>query len=137
MKTVNDLKKGDYIAFGFNYNGGKPKEIIVDNITKVYEKETLVHFMYGHKSLSEIIRREEILAIGNNDSGKDSIRGWKGKYDILQPKKLEKILNYKESCPIKLGIIVDKSKAEKYFLPPPLAYPEDSYVFKHNLDKLL
>jgi len=93
MKSIDDLKKGDYIAFGFNYHGGKPDEIIVDNITEIYQEKFLVHFLYGHHSLSEYVKKEDILAIGNNDSGKTSIKGWSGKYNVLKPEKLEKILN--------------------------------------------
>jgi hypothetical protein len=62
MKSVSDLAGGDYIAFGFNYNGERPKEIIVDNITKVYENSVLVHFIYGLKSLSEVVRKEKYFS---------------------------------------------------------------------------
>ena len=91
MKSVDDLTKGNYIAFGFNYNGGKPNEIITDNITEVYEKEVLVHFLYGYKSLSEFVKKEEILAIGNLE-GKGRIFGWGGKYDILNQEKIDEII---------------------------------------------
>jgi hypothetical protein len=92
MKSVEDLTKGEYIAFGFNYNGGEPNEIIVDNITEIYEKNVLVHFLYGYKSLSEFVKKEDILAIGNS-KGKGTIKGWVGNYDILNQKKIDEILN--------------------------------------------
>lgn len=85
MKKVSDLKEGDYIAFGFNYNGGTPKEIIVSNITSKHGDSFLVHFMYGHHSLGEYIKENEVLAIGNKESGKTKIIGWSGMYDCLQP----------------------------------------------------
>lgn len=96
MKSIDNLTKGDYIAFGFNYNGGQPNEIIVDNITEVYKnKETveqvLVHFAYGYKSLAEFIKRDNILAIGNSQ-GKGVIKGWTGTYDILNQKKISELL---------------------------------------------
>ena len=92
MKTVEQLAAGDYVAFAFNYNNSEPDEIIVDNITHVYPAEVLVHFVYGTKSISEIILKTEILAIGNNESGEGRIEGWGGKYDVLKAEKLEKIL---------------------------------------------
>lgn len=92
MKTIDSLKKGDYIAFGFNYNGGKPNEIIVDNITEIIEDLFIIHFTYGHHSLSEVIKKEDILAIGDLE-GTDKISGWVGNYNILQKEKLEKILS--------------------------------------------
>lgn len=96
MKSIDELAKGDYIAFGFNYNGGEPNEIIVDNITEVYKnKETveqvLVHFAYGHHSLGEFVKREDILAIGDSQS-KGKIKGWTGNYNILNEKKVNEIL---------------------------------------------
>ncbi|HPD81566.1 MAG TPA: hypothetical protein PK357_00515 [Candidatus Pacearchaeota archaeon] len=91
MKSVDKLAKGDYIAFGFNYNGGEPNEIIVDNITEIYEHKVLVHFLYGHHSLSEFIKKEDILAIGNSQ-GKGVIKGCTGTYDILESKKISEIL---------------------------------------------
>lgn len=85
MKKVSELQAGDYIAFGFNYNGGEPQEIMVSNITSKHGKQFLTHFLYGHHSLSEYIKSENILAIGNNESGVSQLNGWGGKYDILQP----------------------------------------------------
>ncbi len=96
MKSIDKLTNGDYIAFGFNYHGGEPDEIIVDNITEIYKekgeiREVLVHFLYGHHSLSEFVKRENILAIGDT-KGKDVIEGWTGTYEILNQKKINKIL---------------------------------------------
>jgi len=85
MKKVEDLQEGDYVAFPFNYNGGEADEIIVNNITSVNEnrRTVLVHFLYGHHSLAEFVKFEDILAIGNNESGEDRIIGWSGKFDIV------------------------------------------------------
>jgi hypothetical protein len=58
MKSIDELTKGDYIAFGFNYHGGEPNEIIVSKITQVYKHDVLTHFLYGHHSLSESIKKK-------------------------------------------------------------------------------
>lgn len=84
MKKVEDLKEGDYIAFGFNYNGGEPDEIIVSNITSVKGSQVLSHFLYGHHSLGEFIQKSDIIAIGNPE-GEGKIRGYRNKFDILIP----------------------------------------------------
>jgi len=84
MKTIENLKSGDYIAFGFNYNGGEPNEIMVSNITSVSEYGILVHFMYGHHSLAEYVKKENIIAIGNTE-GKSKINGWNGNFDAVNP----------------------------------------------------
>ena len=81
---LDHVKEGAYIAFGFNYNGGKPSEIIVDNVTSTNETKVLVHFMYGHHSLAEYVAKEDVIAIGN-PKGIGKIRGWSGNFDILQP----------------------------------------------------
>lgn len=86
MKKVSDLIEGSYIAFGFNYHGGAPDTIIVTNITKVYKDRVLVHFLYGHHSLGEFIKNEDIIAIGNPE-GETKIRGWGGKYDLMENNK--------------------------------------------------
>lgn len=84
MYTPQDLKAGMHIAFGFSYNGGDPSEIIVDNITSVQEETVLVHFLYGHHSLAEYVKKEDVIAIGN-PKGEGKIKGWNGKFDILKP----------------------------------------------------
>ena len=90
MRTFDSLKEGDYVAFGFNYDGGEPNEIIVDQITSVYEDKVLVHFLYGVKGLSEFVNKEKILAVGNEESGEGRIKGWTGKYDILKQEEIDK-----------------------------------------------
>ena len=95
MKSVDKLTRNDSIAFGFNYNGGKPDEIIVDNISHIKENEVLVIFLYGYKSMAEFVKKEDILAIGNNEEGKGTIKGWSGKYDILNQAEIDRILSGK------------------------------------------
>ncbi len=85
-KNINSLVEGDYIAFGFDYNGGEPSTIIVDKISKVYDDSVLVHFLYGHHSLAEEIKKDEIIAIGNLESGESELNGWGGRFDILLEK---------------------------------------------------
>lgn len=81
---MKKFKKGQFVAFGFNYNGGEHDEIIVDRITMVMDNQVLVHFLYGHKSLSEWIHNDDVIAIGNSKSSAQ-IKGWTGNFDILKP----------------------------------------------------
>ncbi|VVB83419.1 Uncharacterised protein [uncultured archaeon] len=92
MKSVDDLTEGDYIAFGFNYNGPIPNEIIVSDVMDIKGDDVLVCFLYGYHSLAEVIKKENILAIRNNETGEGKIKGWSGKYDILHPRKIKQIL---------------------------------------------
>ena len=88
---LNNLKEGDFIAFGFDYNGGEPNEIIVSNITSLGNRnDVLVHFNYGHHSLGEWVKKENIIAVGN-PKATNRIKGWGGYFDILQPE--HKLLN--------------------------------------------
>lgn len=101
MKSIDELAKGDYIAFGFNYNGGEPTELIVSNITQIYKDkksiiQVLVHFQYANHSIGEFVKRENIWAIGNPE-GTGKIKGWTGKYDILNQEKINEILSYNSS----------------------------------------
>ena len=83
-EKLESLKKGDYIAFGYNYNGGEPNEIIVDNISFAHDDDVIVHFLYGYRGLSERVNKADIIAIGNHE-GEGKIPGWRGSYDILKP----------------------------------------------------
>lgn len=85
MNKVSELKEGDYIAFGFNYHGGEPNEIMVTNITFVHTDYFIVHFLYGHHSLAETVYRDKVLAIGD-PNGEHSIKGWSGKFTIVDAK---------------------------------------------------
>lgn len=83
QQQLASLKPGDYIAFVWKY-GTFGEEIVVDNITEVYDNDVLVHFLYGYKSEAEFVKKEDIIAIGNpNGTGK--IKGWTGNFDILKP----------------------------------------------------
>ena len=86
MKSISDLTKEDYIAFDFC------DKIIVSNITEIYQDKVLVHFLDGYKSESEFVEKEKILAIGNNETGEGRIKGWDGKYDILNQREIDKLL---------------------------------------------
>jgi len=90
MKSVENLTEGDYIAFGINSNGGEPNEIIVDCVSKVLEDRALIYFM--GVTLRYEVKKENILAIGNNKSGEGKLKGWSGKYDILNQKEIDEIL---------------------------------------------
>lgn len=65
--AIDSLKAGDYIAFEWAH-GIFGKEIIVDNITSVNKDDVLVHFLYGYKSEAEYIKKEDIIAIGDNSA---------------------------------------------------------------------
>ena len=91
MKTLDNLEKRDYIAFEFNYNGGEPDEIIVDNISSIAKDYVIVHFLYGYKALSEITQKEDILAIGETRVATKSIKGWSGDFHILNQEKINEI----------------------------------------------
>jgi hypothetical protein len=86
------IDEDSHIAFGFNYNGGEHDEIIVSNITSIRKENGirtfLCHFLYGHHSLSEFIKEQDVLAIGHEDGVK--LRGWRGKFKILKETELLK-----------------------------------------------
>ncbi len=41
------------------------------------------------------VNTDEILAIENNETGKGTIKGWSGRYDILNQKRIDDILTRK------------------------------------------
>lgn|GEM_PF-1469788 len=78
----------NHYVFGFNYNGGTPNEVIVEKPTEINNDSILFHFLSDHRSISEYIRKEDIIAFGDED-GAFEIEGWSGRYTIT-------ILNKKE-----------------------------------------
>ena len=99
MKKVNELKEGDYIDFKWDYglHQGEGGDIIVDNITSIHDDRILVHFLYGYKSEAEWVNKDDVLAIGNME-GKDGLKGWTGKFDILKPNHPLIIRDLKPAC---------------------------------------
>lgn len=77
------VKVADYIMFGFNYHGGEPKETIVDKVSSIHGNNALVHFLYGHHSLAEDVPMDKIVAIGDNENGTVQVKGWTGKYRVV------------------------------------------------------
>lgn len=76
MKTIKDLKVGDYIAFPFSYDRTEPHSIEVAEIVSINEDRFGVLFLYGYKSVNETVLSKDIIAIGNQKEGKDKISGW-------------------------------------------------------------
>lgn len=78
------LSTENHYMFGFNYNGGTPDDVIVETPTYIDDDEFIFHFMLGVKSLVETVKRRKIVAVGSQ-TGDVSVRGWSGKYTILNP----------------------------------------------------
>ncbi len=90
MPNNLNLEKGDYIAFGYNYYGGEPNEIIVANITYMNEGSVLCHFLSGHHSVGEFVNYNDILAVGYKEINETDmpdtigIKGWSGKFIMVK-----------------------------------------------------
>jgi len=78
--------------FGFNYNGGEPNEVIAGRPTLIYENRILFHFLYGHHSLSETVKKEDIVAVGDNEDDTVSVLGWNGRFKIINHQKFDDLL---------------------------------------------
>lgn len=78
--------------FGFNYNRGEPDEVIAGKPTLIYDNKILFHFLYGHHSLSETIKKEDIVAVGDNEDDTVSVSGWSGRFKIINQKKFDDLL---------------------------------------------
>lgn len=84
MKTLETLTKDDYIAFLFDYHGGKNTHVEVAKISFIRDNSFIVHFNYGHHSLAEDIKFDDVIAIGDNDEGTVKFKGWRGKFTLLK-----------------------------------------------------
>ncbi|MEI6378786.1 MAG: hypothetical protein WCO55_03935 [Candidatus Falkowbacteria bacterium] len=85
--------------FGFNYNGGAPTDVIVETPSLINDTQILFHFLHGHHSLGEFINKSDIIAVGDDKNGTVGVKGWSGKYVILN----EKLFNqYKKTGALEL-----------------------------------
>lgn len=73
---------------------GKPTTI-VEKPTSIYSDKILFHFLYGYKSESEFVKKEEIIAVGDNEKGTVEVKGWSGKYRILNQQLFNKYIEEK------------------------------------------
>lgn len=60
---------------------GKP-DIVVENPSSIKPAQILFHFYLG-KAGAEWIKKEEILAVGDMQNGTVKVKGWGGKFKIL------------------------------------------------------
>lgn len=77
--------------FYFKYGVPGPT-VIVAKPTSIHQRCLLFHFMIGHKSESEDIKMEDIIAVGDYEKGTVKVLGWGGKYCILNKDLFEKYL---------------------------------------------
>lgn len=84
MKTkVEDLEKGDIIAFSFQYNSDHEEEIEVSRIASRVNGGFLVHFLYGYEGKSEVVKPEDVIAVGDLYNGDKKIKGWTGNFILI------------------------------------------------------
>lgn len=82
--NISDIDMDTHFAFQWTWNG-EEDEIIVAKPTMIYDDCVLVHFLHGHHSIGEHVRYEDILAIGDAENGTHGIKGWSGRYRLIQP----------------------------------------------------
>ena len=89
FKKVEDLVEGDYIAFhwkyGNSYSDDYKGELIVGHTSFIRDGSVTVHFMDGYRSEAETVPLDQIIAIGNMETGKTGFKGWTGKFDLVLP----------------------------------------------------
>lgn len=75
-----DFKENDAVAFMWSYTGADKKELQMANITNILGNgDIVVHFLYGYKSVAEIIKPEDVIAILNPEGTPTEVKGWKCK----------------------------------------------------------
>lgn len=81
---LNNLKPFyDYIAFEWDFGVGK--EIEVAQISTIFEDRVVVHWSRGWNSESQVVKKSDIIAIGDLQNGTAKIQGFSGKFHILLP----------------------------------------------------
>lgn len=73
----------------FFFHDGHEKHVIVAKPTLIEEDKILFHFSLGWKSEGEWVRKSDILAVGDMESGIVEVLGWGGRYLILNNEKFQ------------------------------------------------
>lgn len=77
--------------FYFKYGATGPT-VIVEEPTSIHKNDILFNFLVGDKSEGEFVKKEDIIAVGDNTNGTVRIVGWGGKYRILNHQLFDKYL---------------------------------------------
>lgn len=100
MKAELILDGTEHIMFGWSFHGGcrdttTPEEVVVSSITSLFHdgKLVMVHFLDGYKSIGEQMTLDKIIAIGDNKNGTVEVKGWGGKYRIVNQELFDKYLS--------------------------------------------
>ncbi|MCC6198632.1 hypothetical protein IT401_00210 [Candidatus Nomurabacteria bacterium] len=92
MNTHEFSLEKHYMFFFAHARGTCTPGAIVEKPTKIEKDKVLFHFLVGYKSEGEWIKKEEILAVGDNTTGTVQVKGWSGKYQILNSTLFKKYL---------------------------------------------
>jgi|GEM_PF-2658104 len=88
LATLKEGPEQSFIAFEFKF-GHPSSSIEVSDITSIHGDSVLCHLYMGHKSESEFIKKNDIIAIGDDKNGDVQLHGWGGKFIVLRPEKLK------------------------------------------------
>ncbi len=85
MKSIENISRNDFVVF---YKEELKVEIVLEVKKDSYKISNGIFLPYE-------IKKEDILAIGNNETGKGKIKGLSGKYDVINQEKIDEIMNEK------------------------------------------
>lgn len=88
---IHEFSMENSYMFYFKYG----PETIVAQPTSIHGDEILFHFLRGHKSEAEFVKKEEIVAVGDVKNGTVGILGWSGRYRILNQELFDKYVKEK------------------------------------------
>ncbi|MEI6022570.1 MAG: hypothetical protein WCQ32_01890 [bacterium] len=119
----------EHYMFSWKYGIGNKPSIFVEQPTSIEKDTVLFHFLNGHSSESEFIKKDEILAVGIKEKGVQ-VKGYGGSYRILNQTLFKKYLQegvvelkgkyvfagYIDNTAIARGFLIPfYKKAEEYF----------------------
>lgn len=80
--VLHEFNLEEYYMFYWRHGAVGPT-VIVGTPTSIETDSVLFHFAQGFKSESRWVPKTEILAVGDLEKGTLEVKGWGGKYRIL------------------------------------------------------
>lgn len=85
INIKDEVKLDDEIIFKVKpYYYDSLSEYCDGTVTAIYEEGVMIHYLYGYKSLADVVKWEDLMIIGDKENGEYfKISGYSGRGRIL------------------------------------------------------
>ena len=83
-----------HILFEYQYSSDYTPHLQIAQVTETYEDRDayLVRFLYGHKSVAEVIKKKDVLAVVDANGERLVLSGWSGTFKDINRERLRQYI---------------------------------------------